>query len=342
MRLPYSNVVRLHTMPLLPRRLLDGYAGRPTSRRSYATGFFSAIGRHHPEQCRESDGTSDCCPGVQDGHCAEGYEKVNQGLCGHGHAWCDAHACLAYECHEAATISTLVIVLIVLALLTLYIGPMGGMLYCILQQSRLAASGILQCGHVQAPAGTAVDIPSDSCAPDSLFTAYERREMLPADIRRLMAPVESVKMFERINASLRDATGFRPWHIVLWIPMFVFWPIGCFMLLIWGIELARNLTVAAVGKHIDPLCKARNISYVLMLATQPGKHGGQARPTLMRFVLPVVDVASTTYLQRDPAAQVHTQEVYPVCGVVGESDVLDTDTGQQGIMFYDPRFSSVD
>merc|ERR1711972_907441 len=105
-------------------------------------------------------------------------------------------------------------------------------------------------------------------------------------LRQYMTQEEYGDLFAKVNASLRSASGFRARHIAIWVPMVAFWVVGGFMLMIWGRERAKNLAVAAIGTHMDPFCKAKDIKYVIVMATPALKRGGQSNPTTVRFVLP--------------------------------------------------------
>jgi hypothetical protein len=76
----------------------------------------------------------------------------------------------------------------------------------------------------------------------------------PADLTAAVPPAcrqEYAELFNAINATMVGTTGFRFWHLLLWVPMVLFWAVGGFMLVIWGIQRAQFAGLAAIGKHAD-------------------------------------------------------------------------------------------
>ena len=64
---------------------------------------------------------------------------------------------------------------------------------------------------------------------------------------------------------MADTTGFRLWHVLLWVPMIAFWAVGGFVLALWGIKRSQAAGLASIGNHAGPffaskVCPAYNLT----------------------------------------------------------------------------------
>jgi hypothetical protein len=155
---------------------------------------------------------------------------------------------------------------------------------CITKKAKKAAEAFPQCGHVPTPQN-AVDIPSDDASLNSTFYGMGRAEMMPSELEPFLSRQEFGEAFININNMIRATTGFRYWHLIFYPACLLFWPLGGFMLMVWGVERTKSQHITAIGTYMEPLCRAKGLSYVVMASTQAGKHGGQSRPAIVRIFL---------------------------------------------------------
>ena len=164
-----------------------------------------------------------------------------------------------------------------------------------------------------------IDVVADSLSGTAGFSGMGRASAMPAELSPFMTPAEFEAVFTELGRRNAAELGCKCWHILLWIPMILFWPIGGFCIMLIGIERHKWHSIAIAGEVLDPACKKAGITFAV-IPLQPGGKRHPGSPVMVRLILPAHAVQQAVTIQQpmqvvQPMAVVQPAQVMPTAPV---------------------------